>query len=176
MPSIINRVPTGLLSALDLKARGQNPHLLDDLVSPQIDLWPLYIAGREHAEQVVVAAPAAPWSGWVAALTVPEGEAWYVLRYNVGIDGTGPGAGDTVKFAPGYYSFLRPSVLAPPTGRGQMNIGDFVTCTQDEFLTAYMRDPPLILSSGDILGVQVGRLIGFNVSFMCRAFYYRMPL
>lgn len=42
MPSLINRVPPGLLSLLDIKALGQNPSLLTDSVQPTIDLSEFY--------------------------------------------------------------------------------------------------------------------------------------
>lgn len=42
MPSLINRVPPGLLSLLDIKALGQNPSFLTDSVQPTIDLSDFY--------------------------------------------------------------------------------------------------------------------------------------
>lgn len=42
MPSLINRIPNGLLSLLGIKSVGQNPSLLSDTVSPTLDLSAFY--------------------------------------------------------------------------------------------------------------------------------------
>lgn len=43
MPSLINRVPLGLLGLLGIKALGKNPSFLQDTVQPTVDLSNLYV-------------------------------------------------------------------------------------------------------------------------------------
>lgn len=80
MPSLINRVPPGLLSLLGIKALGQNPSVLADILTPELDVTDLYFAA--FSEQAggttgaITTAGTAPFS----ALTVPPGELWYLDR------------------------------------------------------------------------------------------------
>lgn len=43
MPALINRAPPGLLSLLDLKAMGENPSQLSNVVAPTLDMLEFYL-------------------------------------------------------------------------------------------------------------------------------------
>lgn len=60
MPQLINRIPPGLLSLLDLKTMGQNPVLLGDELLAQIDLTELYVGAVATTRQGTTNAFAAP--------------------------------------------------------------------------------------------------------------------
>lgn len=68
MPSLINRIPVGLLSLLGIKSVGQNPVMMPDSVQPVLDLTRFYtiqiseyIAGTSGTANTVGAWPLSNW-------------------------------------------------------------------------------------------------------------------
>lgn len=76
MTGEVNRVPSGLLGYLDMKARGQNPRLLDGNVSASVDLDRWYEQQQREIPFTLIT-PAGV--GFVGVGTVPQGQLW-ILR------------------------------------------------------------------------------------------------
>jgi hypothetical protein len=76
MPSPLQKTPTGLLGAFDLKTLGVNPTAFGDTVVPISDVSDMYFLGNQRAtgtSNTAVTAPA------LAVVTlVPAGEVWRV--------------------------------------------------------------------------------------------------
>ena len=83
MPSLIQRIPPGLLSFLGLKSTGQNPNNLSDTVVPVLDLEHLYLA---QDLQVSSNTQNVANAGQSISLAVPNGEAWRVLGFGYSAD------------------------------------------------------------------------------------------
>lgn len=83
MPSLINRVPPGLLSLLGIKSLGVNPSLLADMVQPVLELRDLYYGVYAQEAIHTITAPAAPGIH-VSNLAGPgPGEIWLVERMSI---------------------------------------------------------------------------------------------
>lgn len=118
-PGTLQPAPPGLLSALQLKQRGQNPDRLADSVVPTIDLTHWYLADSPSVQEATILGT----SGAVYAttvntgLTVPDDEIWWVRSFNALLFGT---AGTITGFE---VEFLAPSMLYRQAlftlGRGQ---------------------------------------------------------
>jgi hypothetical protein len=80
MPSLINRVPPGLLSLLGIKAVGQNPTLLGDALTGFIDLTPLYTAGFAEIASAATSSVSSTGVSVIPQNLVPAGELWVVTR------------------------------------------------------------------------------------------------
>lgn len=100
MSGEINRVPTGLLNALDMTARGTTPRTLASEVQAGIDIRDLYELGREVTVVGLTATINAvgPWG--VTGLVVPEREYWRITNMAV-IQNTGLAASTTYRVAVG---------------------------------------------------------------------------
>lgn len=110
MPSIINRVPATLLQLLDIKARGQNPHLLLDDVRCTLDLLEPYMLGRDRVAVSTDVLLTGNTGVQASGTTVPAGEYWYVLGHSVRTTPAIPGAGDVVTYQTAIYSALYQNV------------------------------------------------------------------
>lgn len=84
MPSLINRVPPGLLSLLGVKALGQNPSILPDTVQPQLELLDMYLAGNAQEAQSTTSAINLPGIWGVTTPAPGPGEMFYVQHLSVG--------------------------------------------------------------------------------------------
>lgn len=87
MAGEINRVPWGLLSILDMQARGQAPRELAGQVSGSIDLLQLYML-QNRESRTGGAGPTAAVGGYFdnsapQQLLVPQGELWWVWDYSI---------------------------------------------------------------------------------------------
>lgn len=85
MPSIINRVPSGLLGLLGSKGTGASPQALADYVQPVLELDPYYFATTAtHAAITTATLGSVAFFPGVASLfgdlpmVVPSGEIWVV--------------------------------------------------------------------------------------------------
>lgn len=76
MPSLINRVPPGLLSFLGIKALGQNPSQLSDELTPVLELGSLYLAPYSETRQFQTAVINAPGFFSASGALVPAGKIW----------------------------------------------------------------------------------------------------
>lgn len=65
MPSLVNRVPPGLLSLLDIKSLGQNPTVLSDTITPNIDVLRAYVAA--FSQPLAVSSAPVSAAGFFAA-------------------------------------------------------------------------------------------------------------
>lgn len=87
MPQLINRVPPGLLSLLDIKSLGQNPIALADQLSPVLELASLYfesIAGRVTGSTPAVnTVGQSEFTGAGTRLRPNPGELWIIRRVAV---------------------------------------------------------------------------------------------
>jgi len=76
MSGEINRVPVGLLSLLDMKARGQSPRMLSGEVSSSLEILQLYLQNdRRLIRQSVTAALGVRQA---VVFTVPQQQFWLV--------------------------------------------------------------------------------------------------
>lgn len=80
MPTI-NTLPLGLLGFLGIKNGGRYPDELGSLLVPTWDLMELYTAANSVHRNDNVNVTAV---GAFTVVTVPEGEAWYVINQDVG--------------------------------------------------------------------------------------------
>lgn len=99
MPSLVNRVPPGLLSLLGIKAGGQNPAILPDTLQPTLELLELYVSG--NAVDVDAATSLVVNNGvWAIGTPAPgPGEIYLVERMSVTI-GANLAAGTTYRVVP----------------------------------------------------------------------------
>ncbi len=83
MSGEINRVPEGLLSLLDMKARGQNPRTLSGVLQAGVDLTQLYLWGRRaRASGSAVVLPTTFGAIDITgpSVIVPQTQLWIVER------------------------------------------------------------------------------------------------
>lgn len=84
MSGEVNRVPLGLLSLLDMTARGQVPRSLDERLSASVELQELYLANARirRGSTTTITVP-----GHFTLFTVPENEIWWVhnLSFSTGV-------------------------------------------------------------------------------------------
>lgn len=76
MAGEINRVPVGLLSLLDMKARGQSPRILSGSVDASLELLDFYLQNGRQIFSGNASSGAAPFN--VTIGTVPQNELWYI--------------------------------------------------------------------------------------------------
>lgn len=113
MPSIINRVPPGLLSLLGIQSTGQNPSTLGDTVSPTLDLLPLYIQANSISEGT--SAVISTQGVWQFNIGAGPGEILIVnglLQYAAGA----LAAGTTIAFTPIIISTAGTPFAVAPLG------------------------------------------------------------
>jgi len=95
----INRLPSGLLGMVDVKAMGKNPSRLGDVVIPELDITPFYQASdRQKFISTPVAIGAAGF--FPTNLVVPQNKAWVIEAVWVIIDTPIPGGTTKVAFTP----------------------------------------------------------------------------
>lgn len=148
MPSLINRVPPGLLSLLDIKALGQNPSLLSDTVQPTLDVLNFY--ARSYGQLVTDFSniPAAVGFLPVTAFDAGPGEIVICAGVCIIADAT-LAAGTTVRW--------RGVVADAATGRLVSTVGERVNAAAGEQLSSGT-DELVIVPTGNRLGVMVEQL------------------
>lgn len=158
MPSPINTQPLGLLGLLGIKTIGRNPSILPDIVSPIIDIGPLYRA--QGAMNLSGATSAVNLRGnWtVSNLIVPPGELW-VVESAVLTAAAAVIVGTTYK--------VRCCVYDVQSGL-PYNAGELSTVTAGEIPCAPMNGPFLV-APGQGIGVfaesvTLGTASAFNVT------------
>ena len=72
--SKVNASPKGLQSLLGNVNQGVNPHELDHVVSPGVDLYPHWAADKTLVKSETTSVVPSPGNGMT--ITVPEGEIW----------------------------------------------------------------------------------------------------
>jgi len=96
IPGILGKIPPALLPLLELKARGQNPDTLGDMVVPTIETMELYLQADQQwllAQTQVDANEGFPiFQPWTTGdpMTVPPGELWYVWNFSGSIRNVNP--------------------------------------------------------------------------------------
>lgn len=78
MPSLINRVPPGLLSLLGIKAMGENPVVLTDELTPSIELLDFYAGANAIRLNGSTGNITGTGLFQVTALQPPTGEIWLI--------------------------------------------------------------------------------------------------
>lgn len=81
--SPLQKVPFGVLGALDLKTLGLNPTLFGDRVQPVIEVFDNYLAPQVEVVNAIEAAAQA--LGDFAMLQIPAGECWRILGANAAV-------------------------------------------------------------------------------------------
>lgn len=105
MSGPIQTLPAGLLSALQLKNKGQNPANLVDQVAPTLDMFPWYTNDqlRRLDEQSTLVAPFG--AGFKSVPALATGNDWWYVRsmstYMAAASGATV-AGDTIEFQNGW--------------------------------------------------------------------------
>lgn len=150
MTGIVNRVPTGLLSILDMKARGQNPRNLSPNVDLSIEGLQLYLLQNRETrigQTGIINAPG--WwpdtSAGASPCRVPDNEYWYV-------------------WAGGYRTFvavaaatnyrLRPAVLSiGQTVTFPTLYGGATTYGTGFFMDSDINTAPFWMGPGDVYGL-----------------------
>lgn len=152
----INRVPKGFLGILDAKTGGRTPAEPLGALAPTMDLTPNYLA--DIPLEVVQASTGAAVLAlqFVAPVTVPAGELWYVYAVSVEIVGT------AANWAVGVPA------LSGPTDGGVTNVSLAVPPIVEtapagvvhQLITGVKFDSPLLLSSGSVLGLWATQQLG----------------
>lgn len=149
--AIVNRVPVGLLAALDAKTLGQTPPDLGSTVTPTLDLMANYLA--DVPLETTVATAVTPALGIVAQVPVPAGELWVVYCVSsecIAVDSSNYGAA-----VPQFFTAASGGGL----GVSLASLTQFSTASSlDTFMlsSGYM-SPPLLARAGAIFA-----------SFYCR--------
>lgn len=164
MAGEINRVPHGLLSILDMKARGQNPRTLDSNLQIGIDAFELYaledrvrITGQagpitavgQFADSSTDPATGAPFT------RVPPGEVWYCWGLTCFPTAALNGAGGQLRFSAGILGtggFPNYQGLASSTF--QASGGDFPVAASSR---------PFWMRQNDIVSLLVEEYVAFTV-------------
>lgn len=167
MPSVINRVPPGLLSLLDIKAQGENPRFLGDQVTPTFDFWQLYeIEKREPRASAVVGSGTV---GLKATIQVPNNEYWHVLQMSSAA--TSIAAGEIAAFCCYYFgNVMAGAYFEGPVGPYYRTIG-----TAGEVPRTYATSP-FWAGPGELIGTHHAEMIGAAVDLQTRALIVRYPL
>lgn len=161
MPQLINRVPPGLLSLLDIKSLGLNPVLLSDELGGTIELGGLYIAAiaqEQIGQTAAVAAPGAvstTFSG--STFRPPPGELWVVEKAAAQPTAV-LGAGQSYRFRLCVYD----STLGP-----LLWVGDSSTGAAGDRPSVGANG--IILGPGQGLGIQVDSVTAGTASFQLAA-------
>lgn len=126
MTGEVNRVPRGLLSLLDMQARGQVPRALSGELSGSLELLELYLLQNRSSVQGTVVINAVGNFNFNSPI-IPQDEIWYV--WNVSMQPTAAlvGAG-LIRFAAGW--FVQPNQRAHQLGGDigyQAQAGDLPT-------------------------------------------------
>lgn len=111
MPSLVQKVPTALLSLMEMKAGGVAPNALLDEVRGVVDFTDLYGIDKRFALRETINTPALGWSQFTTTL-VPEGQVWRVLSASLVITAT---AGGTCGGSVGFAAPIDPGPGAAPT-------------------------------------------------------------
>lgn len=166
MPGEINRYPSGLLSAFDLKTQGETPRYLAPTVQVTFDGMPYYICDKERAFSAVQLAYAGA-TGFVGSciVTVPDDEIWYVRHFGCNLGnivaangyGVGPGLLSASRLDGSFYLGL---VGKPIRG---------VSIANEQFYVC--ADNPFWCFPGDALGPILTARQTVNVDLSIRGLY-----
>lgn len=158
MTGEVNRVPRGLLSLLDMQARGQVPRMLSSELSGSLELLELYLLQNRSSVQGTVVINAVGNFNFTGPV-VPQDEIWYVWQVTMQPTAALVGAGGLIRFAAGWFvqPNTRPHQLGDEIGyqaqagdlptaiaRGGWwaGPGDFPCCFVSEF-TAFAPNPTM---------------------------------
>ena len=177
MPQNLNRVPAGLLSLFQIKEQGQNPNLLDDNVTPALEMENFYLTAiglsLEIAQEAGVAF--ADLASNVATITIPDNEIWVVKALESNFTTTTAGTGLTlvtptirnINGNPNQISFVlnnyvSNTIVCPPQVNGS------------DHWPIYF-DNPLYLPGGVLISSYVSNFVGTGVGTVdTRCLYYRI--
>lgn len=120
MATRISGFPTALLALVGSQNFGVAPKELGELVTPTLDMTPLYLLGQQTTVSITLSAPA-NGGNQAQGLSIPQGENWYI--HNVGLQVLA-GAGVTGEFS--LYWTAMP-------GNGFSPIADTVVMTASTF-------------------------------------------
>lgn len=136
----IQVIPAGLLGLLQLKNIGKNPNLMQDEVSPGIDLgkWWLETLAAEATEtytSTYIGGTNGPGMNGVGnTLISPDTEWWWVKNYTV--ETAAVAAGTNIRFKPAYLSprfgVFRPYLLNDDAVTASV-VGERVICGARDF-------------------------------------------
>jgi hypothetical protein len=159
MPSLVNKVPPGLLALLGIKAGGQNPSILPDTLTPTIELLELYVSGNCTEVNANTSAITNPQLWNASALPQPgAGEMFVVERMSIAAAGTLPAA-TTYRLQP---------IIYEPTGVRHFPVGPAVTATVNERLLSgndrWFIVPPGYRMGIAALAVTLGTATAFTIS------------
>lgn len=147
MPSLVNRVPPGLLSLLGIKALGVNPSVLPDELTSTIELLDLYAAANSTIGQFPTAVVGAVGLFAGTGGTVPAGKLWLVSNVTVVTTATLAAGTTYVDITPVWYEAGLPRVMT----FGQVKAGG--TAGQR---IAVGSDTPVILPPNASVGLHCG--------------------
>lgn len=163
MPSLVNRVPPGLLSLLGIKAGGQNPSILPDVLTPTLELMELYSSA--NATEAAGTTSAVNLTGlWgIAALQPGPGEIFLVERMTVDLVNV-LAAGTTMRVQPCFYQNY-PYTVGLPAEAGP-----------GEVLSVFSQRP-FILPAGHRLALFASKVVlGVAAQFRIQARYLALTI
>jgi hypothetical protein len=123
---VIQTIPQGLLGLLQLKEMGKNPDQLSLTVTPQVDLFPLWIQRNQTLLVAggvdIINIGTSATGQQLFATKVPQNQAWYVISMTA--DYSTGAATDFARYAPGvqyagngFLSLVAPDVTDAITAR-----------------------------------------------------------
>lgn len=152
MTGEINRVPIGLLSLFDMKARGQNPRLLSEAVQAGLDIGRLILENERRLIRGTVSATAVGYAVF-PQLTVPQGQLWVIHGFHVRsaalAAGTAINAGGVIQRVENASANTEALLIVPVAG---------FAAGQAVYLGQAFPDP-YYARQGDVFGVAVSGLI-----------------
>lgn len=155
--SRINRVPIGLQSFLDSQNAGDNPSELARTVIPIIDLQPFYEA--RNWEVLTAIASGLTTQQEINAITVPEGEIWFVKGGSALIRCTsGGGADEGVRVSMGFRQW---SASDGAQDQGLCNLGEYFGDTSHNISVQHYFPEVIPFTGGSIIWF---RAVGIVVS------------
>lgn len=166
MPSLINRVPPGLLSLLGIKSLGQNPQFLPDTVQVTLAMERLYVSGFAAREVSSTGAFASP--GFKATSLAPNPGELMVLDGICGYSLAALGAGTTLKFkiVIADNASGTPTAVLSETASG--TAGEIPSCGSDRLV---------VVPAGSVLGIHVDQLVvGVNPNVRLEARVIRLAV
>lgn len=161
MPAI-NRLPLGILGFLGIKNGGRYPQDLADTLAPVWDFSALYLYGNSEVSTSLQAIAAI---GSQAYVTVPNGEAWFILQQSAGCDTLG--AGQTIEIATNWTDPAALVNIETSLMSGARTVGQRATA---------ILQAPYLAGPGSILGINCTQLAAGPVNVRLKTRFARLQL
>lgn len=166
-PLDIQRYPRGLIDLFGMKATGDTPHRLSDVISGEIDLTDLYLNSRTQTFSQLTAI-ALNATGFVAFNNAQPASNEIWLVYGIGVDTQTTAAATAIKFSVVCFR-------ATASGSPEYVTGPCILGANDRDFIGRQYERPMVMRPGDNLGVVVSTVTGAP-AISPRVYVYYAPL